>query len=126
MAMLPLIFNMIRRNQALRFLINSPNPTTVEADPYNHDSDDFDNCGAMKSSLWEIETLRKHFHPDVSKLANRKSAFQNRLLTFRRVVVPLGTSDEFSLRFFSKPSVPNELQNQELIENFQLFVTRQT
>ena len=72
MAMLPLIFNMIRRNQALRFLINSPNPVTVDADPYNHDSDDFENCGAMKSSLWEIETLRKHFHPDVSKLANRK------------------------------------------------------
>ena len=25
----------------------------------------------MESSLWEIETLRKHFHPDVSKVANQ-------------------------------------------------------
>ena len=38
-------------------------------------------------------------------------------LTYGRVVVHLGTSDEFSLRFFSKPSEPTELQNQELTEN---------
>ena len=36
------------------------------------------------------------------------------LLTYRRVVVRLGTSDDFSLRFFSKPSEPTELQNQEV------------
>ena len=35
-------------------------------------------------------------------------------LTFRRIVVRLGTSVDFSLRFFSKPSEPTELQNQEL------------
>ena len=32
-------------------------------------------------------------------------------------VVSLGTSDDFSLRFFSKPGESTELQNQELIEN---------
>ena len=37
--------------------------------------------------------------------------------TYRRVVVRLGTNDGFSLRFFSKPSEPTELRNQELIEN---------
>ena len=37
-------------------------------------------------------------------------------LTYRRVVVRLATSDDFSFRFFSKPSEPG-LQNQELIEN---------
>ena len=31
-------------------------------------------------------------------------------LTYRRVVVRLGTSDNFSLRFFSKPSEPTKLQ----------------
>ena len=75
LVMLPLIFNMIRRNQALRFLINSPNAVEVESDPYNHECDDCNKSGAMESSLWEIETLRKHFHPDVSKLANRKCFF---------------------------------------------------
>ena len=46
-------------------------------------------------------------------------------LTYRRVVVRLRTSDDFSLRFFRKPSEPTELQNQEPIESPQLFVTRQ-
>ena len=46
-------------------------------------------------------------------------------LTYRRVVVPLRTSEDFSLRFFSKPSESTELQNQELIENSLLIVTRQ-
>ena len=38
-------------------------------------------------------------------------------LTYQRVVVRLGTGDDFSLRFFSKPRDRTELQNQELIEN---------
>ena len=42
-------------------------------------------------------------------------------LTYRRVVVRLGTSNGFPLRFFSKPS---ELQSQKLIENSEVFVTR--
>ena len=33
-------------------------------------------------------------------------------------MVRLGTSDNFSLRFFSEPSEPTELQNKELIETF--------
>ena len=41
----------------------------------------------------------------------------HRRLTYRRVVVRLGTIDDFSLRFFSKPGEPTELQNQKLIEN---------
>ena len=38
-------------------------------------------------------------------------------LTYRRVVVRSGTSDDFSLCFFSKPSEPTELQNKVQIEN---------
>ena len=38
---------------------------------------------------------------------------------------PLGTSEDFSLCFLSKPSKPTELRNQELIDNSELFVTRQ-
>ena len=38
-------------------------------------------------------------------------------LTYRRVVVRSGTSDDFSLRFFSKPSEPTKIKNQELIDN---------
>ena len=38
-------------------------------------------------------------------------------------MVRLGTSDDFFLRFFSKPSKPTELENQELIESSQVFLT---
>ena len=34
--------------------------------------------------------------------------------TYRRGVGRLGTNDVFSLRFFSKPCEPTELQNHEL------------
>jgi len=70
LALLPLIFNQIRRNQALRFLINSPDPKEMDSDPFDNTTDDMDKCHAMKTSLWEIETLRKHFIPEVSKMAN--------------------------------------------------------
>ena len=72
LALLPLIFNQIRRNQALRFLINSPDPKEVDSDPFDNTTDDMDKCRAMETSLWEIETLRKHFIPEVSKMANCK------------------------------------------------------
>ena len=39
-------------------------------------------------------------------------------LTYRRVVVRSGTSDDFSLRLILKPSEPFELGNKELIKNF--------
>ena len=41
-------------------------------------------------------------------------------LSYRRVVVLLGTSDDFSLHFFLKPSESTELRNQELIANSSL------
>ena len=53
-----------------------------------------------------------------------KNDFEETLI-YQRVMVRSGISDDFFIRFFSKPSEPTELQNQELIENSELFVTRQ-
>ena len=55
---------------------------------------------------------------DFEKWFNSQARLRNFAdLTYRRVVVRLGTSVDFSFRFFSKPSEPTELQSQELIEN---------
>jgi len=72
LALLPLIFNQIRRSQALFHLINAPKPITMQNDPYDHKTDKMDECNALESSLWEIETLRKHFVPEVKRMANCK------------------------------------------------------
>ena len=73
LALLPLIFNQIRRSQALFHLINAPKAITMQNDPYDHKTDKMDECNALESSLWEIETLRKHFVPEVKRMANCKT-----------------------------------------------------
>jgi len=72
LALLPLIFNQLRRNQALGHLINTSRPQTFEEDPYNHQTEKLEECNATQSSLWEIETLRRHFVPEVKRMANCK------------------------------------------------------
>ena len=71
LVLLPLIFNQIRRNQALRHLINAPKDVTLDSDPYEHENEDLNECKALESSLWEIETLRRHFMPEVKRAANQ-------------------------------------------------------
>uniref|UniRef100_A0A671NUS4 Nucleolar complex associated 4 homolog n=1 Tax=Sinocyclocheilus anshuiensis TaxID=1608454 RepID=A0A671NUS4_9TELE len=38
-------------------------------DPYVVEEEDPAHCHALESSLWEIKTLQKHYHPDVAKAA---------------------------------------------------------
>ncbi|XP_042251949.1 nucleolar complex protein 4 homolog [Thunnus albacares] len=67
---LPFIYNLIRRHPSCRVLIHKP--TTEDEpleDPYRMDEEDPAHCRALESSLWEIKTLQKHYHPDVSKAA---------------------------------------------------------
>uniref|UniRef100_A0A668AKQ4 Nucleolar complex associated 4 homolog n=1 Tax=Myripristis murdjan TaxID=586833 RepID=A0A668AKQ4_9TELE len=73
--LLPFIYNLIRRHPSSRVLIHRPS-TGDEAveDPYLMDEEDPAQCRALESSLWEIKTLQKHFHPDVAKAAMLISA----------------------------------------------------
>ncbi|XP_034566261.1 nucleolar complex protein 4 homolog [Notolabrus celidotus] len=67
---LPFIYNLIRRHPSCRVLIHRP--TTGDElleDPYLMDEGDPAHCCALESSLWEIKTLQKHYHPDVAKAA---------------------------------------------------------
>ena len=62
----------------------------------------------------EIHKQRTIANKQVKQLKQQAEVWS--MLTYRRVVVRLGTSDDFP-SVFSKPSEPTELQNQKLIEN---------
>uniref|UniRef100_A0A9J8DFS1 Nucleolar complex associated 4 homolog n=3 Tax=Cyprinus carpio TaxID=7962 RepID=A0A9J8DFS1_CYPCA len=65
--LLPFICNLIRRHPSCRVLIHRP--STPCDDPYVMEEEDPAQCHALESSLWEIKTLQKHYHPDVAKAA---------------------------------------------------------
>ncbi|XP_062867285.1 nucleolar complex protein 4 homolog [Trichomycterus rosablanca] len=67
---LPFICNLIRRHPSCRVLIHRPSAANELChDPYVMEEKDPAQCHALKSSLWEMKTLQKHYHPDVSKAA---------------------------------------------------------
>ncbi|XP_019738183.1 nucleolar complex protein 4 homolog [Hippocampus comes] len=67
---LPFIYNLIRRHPSSRVLIHKPSAEDEPLeDPYLMDEDDPAQCHALESSLWEIKTLQRHYHPDVAKTA---------------------------------------------------------
>uniref|UniRef100_A0A3Q2T4M2 Nucleolar complex associated 4 homolog n=1 Tax=Fundulus heteroclitus TaxID=8078 RepID=A0A3Q2T4M2_FUNHE len=67
---LPFIYNLIRRHPSCRVLIHKPSAEDeLLEDPYLMEEEDPALCRALESSLWEIKTLQKHYHPDVAKAA---------------------------------------------------------
>ncbi|XP_030625514.1 nucleolar complex protein 4 homolog [Chanos chanos] len=67
---LPFICNLIRRHPACRVLIHRPTAADEPCqDPYVMEEEDPAQSHALESSLWELQTLQKHYHPDVAKAA---------------------------------------------------------
>ncbi|KAI4877727.1 hypothetical protein NFI96_021977 [Prochilodus magdalenae] len=67
---LPFIYNLIRRHPSCRVLIHRPSAADEPiCDPYVMEEEDPAECHAIESSLWELKTLQKHYHPDVAKAA---------------------------------------------------------
>ncbi|XP_007246113.3 nucleolar complex protein 4 homolog [Astyanax mexicanus] len=67
---LPFVYNLIRRHPSCRVLIHRPSAADELCnDPYLMDEEDPTKCHALESSLWELQTLQKHYNPDVSKAA---------------------------------------------------------
>ncbi|KAK7131347.1 hypothetical protein R3I94_016474 [Phoxinus phoxinus] len=68
--LLPFICNLIRRHPSCKVLIHKPSAAEEPCDdPYVMEEKDPAQCHALESSLWEIKTLQKHYHPDVAKAA---------------------------------------------------------
>uniref|UniRef100_A0A8D0BX21 Nucleolar complex associated 4 homolog n=1 Tax=Salvator merianae TaxID=96440 RepID=A0A8D0BX21_SALMN len=66
----PFVCNLLRRHPACRVLVHRPDgPAEICKDPYLMEEEDPVQSRALESSLWEIQTLQKHYHPDVAKAA---------------------------------------------------------
>ena len=74
----PWIYNMFKKHPQCAFLIQRLPVNTDEMDewqehgahdPFDEDEPDPNHTGALESSIWEIETLQSHYHPNVATLA---------------------------------------------------------
>ncbi|XP_062930149.1 nucleolar complex protein 4 homolog [Mobula hypostoma] len=67
---IPLICNLIRRHPSCKVLLHRPaEDQGLSADPYVMDEEEPSQCRALESSLWELQTLQQHYHPDVANAA---------------------------------------------------------
>ncbi|MGH0169164.1 UNVERIFIED_CONTAM: hypothetical protein FKN15_056001 [Acipenser sinensis] len=68
---IPFICNLIRRHPSCRVLIHRPSAAEDPSeDPYIMEEEDPAKCCALESSLWELQSLQKHYHPNVAKAAS--------------------------------------------------------
>ncbi|KAK8203859.1 CBF/Mak21 family-domain-containing protein [Phyllosticta capitalensis] len=74
----PWVYNMLKRHPACTFMIHREirDPKARQeleelgmADPFDMEEQDPMETDAIESSLWEIETLQFHYHPNVATLA---------------------------------------------------------
>ncbi|XP_039077224.1 nucleolar complex protein 4 homolog isoform X3 [Hyaena hyaena] len=67
---LPFICNLLRRHPACGVLVHRPRGPELDADPYDPEEEDPARSRALESSLWELQTLQRHYHPAVSQAAS--------------------------------------------------------
>jgi len=77
-AVVPWIYNMFKRHPQCTFMIHRVTATLEEKnditehgfdDPFDMEESDPMQTNAIDSSIWEIETLQSHYHPNVAMLA---------------------------------------------------------
>uniref|UniRef100_A0A8C8S584 Nucleolar complex associated 4 homolog n=1 Tax=Pelusios castaneus TaxID=367368 RepID=A0A8C8S584_9SAUR len=67
---IPFICNLFRRHPACKILVHRPGgPEDLSEDPYIMDEEEPSESRALESSLWELQTLQSHYHPDVAQAA---------------------------------------------------------
>lgn len=67
---IPLIYNLLKRHPSCMIMIHNPHKYQEYSDPYKGDETDPLKTEAINSSLWELEALMNHYHPNISTLAN--------------------------------------------------------
>ncbi|KAL4925485.1 ribosome biosynthesis protein NOC4 [Aspergillus undulatus] len=77
-AIVPFIYNLFKSHPTCTFMLHRVirDPETKDElekegmdDPFDPGESDPDRTGAIESSLWEIETLQSHYHPNVASIA---------------------------------------------------------
>lgn len=66
---IPFIYNLMKRHPTCMIMLHNNEDYDEYNDVYNFEEKDPMKTGAMKSSLWELETLMSHYHPNISTLA---------------------------------------------------------
>lgn len=84
--MMPIIYNVLQRHPMCKCLIHREHKralngtegnngvaggtaASADTDPFDADHVEPDQARALDSSLWELEILRRHFYPPISKFA---------------------------------------------------------
>ena len=68
-----MIYNLLKTHAACTFMIHRTADVKVKdevgwGDPFRMDEPDPMETDAIESSLWEIETLQSHYHPNVATI----------------------------------------------------------
>ncbi|XP_033627834.1 nucleolar complex protein 4 homolog isoform X1 [Asterias rubens] len=72
MMVIPFVCNLLLRHRSCRVLIQrTDGPSEIADDPYIMDETDPAKSKALESSLWELETLKSHYHPGVATAASK-------------------------------------------------------
>lgn len=66
---IPFIYNQLKRHPSCMIMVHKPDASSVKEDPFDVAEKDPLKTNAMASSLWELETLMSHYHPNISTLA---------------------------------------------------------
>ncbi|XP_022104594.1 nucleolar complex protein 4 homolog [Acanthaster planci] len=70
MLVIPFVGNLLHRHPSCQVMVHRPDgPSELADDPCIMDETDPAKCRAMESSLWEIQTLKSHYHPGVATAA---------------------------------------------------------
>ncbi|KAI5966419.1 NOC4 [Candida pseudojiufengensis] len=65
---IPFIYNLLKRHPTCMIMLHNTNIESIN-DPYNNLESNPMNTNAINSSLWELETLMNHYHPNIATLA---------------------------------------------------------
>ncbi|KAI3406327.2 NOC4 [Candida oxycetoniae] len=69
---IPFIYNLLKRHPTCMIMIHNTSQkrdTGAFQDPFNNHEMNPMNTNALNSSLWELETLMSHYHPNIATLA---------------------------------------------------------
>ncbi|KAG5421646.1 NOC4 [Candida metapsilosis] len=65
---IPFIYNLLKRHPTCMIMLHNTDGSQV-GDPFDNLETNPLNTQAIKSSLWELETLMSHYHPNIATLA---------------------------------------------------------
>lgn len=71
--LLVFIYNLLIRHQNCKILIHNRSKLEILEDPFDVNAMDYNKSNALKSSLWEVQSLSKHYSSYVSKEVEKLS-----------------------------------------------------